>query len=344
MAKDLTRYDLLTPTDVGVTTPANVLRAHDIARERAVSLLFPITHCDEIALAVTELATNLIRHASGGTITVAAVRGKEHDGIEIRAVDNGPGITNVEQAITDGYSTAGGLGLGLGTVNRLMDELEICSRSQGGLEIMCRRWVRAQPHRPVSGGLALGAATRSCHFLPDNGDAFIFKQWEHHALAGVIDGLGHGPFARRASQTARQYIEQHFDQPLDHLFRGTGRACRATRGVVMALARFDLTIRSLTIASVGNIEVRLVGTRDPVNLVVRRGIVGMHAPNPVPTEHAWTPTSCLIMHSDGVGTRWRWSDFSEIAQKPPNMLAHRLLSEFGRIDDDATVLVIRGAD
>ena len=75
----------------------------------------------------------------------------------------------------------------------------------------------------------------------------------------MIDGLGHGELARRASQTARRYVEHHFDQPLVNIFRGADRACRATRGVVMALARFDMVSRKVTIASVGNIEVRLIG-------------------------------------------------------------------------------------
>jgi hypothetical protein len=103
---------------------------------------------------------------------------------------------------------------------------------------------------------------------------------------------------------ARPYIEQHFDQPLDHIFRGTGRACRATRGVVMALARFDLAKETLTVASVGNIEVRLVSSPQRFNLIVRRGIAGLNAPNPLPNEHPWTAETLLIMHSDGLATHW----------------------------------------
>ena len=86
------------------------------------------------------------------------------------------------------------------------------------------------------------------------------------ALVGVIDGLGHGQFAHRAAQTARQYVENHFDLPLDQIFRGVGRACRATRGVVMALARFDWGQGRLAFASVGNIAVRVFPRGESVSL------------------------------------------------------------------------------
>ena len=327
-----------------MTWQGDVLRAGELGRAFAASLGFPTLHCDEIGLAVTELASNLIRHAPGGTIKLGQVRTGERAGIEIQSVDNGPGISDVDRAITDGYSTAGGLGLGLGTVNRLMDELEISSGAKGGLHIVCRRWVRGRPSGAVLGGLDFGAATRSCRQLPENGDTFIFKQWERNALAGVIDGLGHGPLAQRASQAARQYIEQHFDQSLANLFLGVDRACRATRGVVMALARFDLARQTLTVASVGNIEVRLVGSPEKFNLVVRRGIVGLNAPKPVPSEHPWTSTCLLIMHSDGIRTHWNWSQFNDVMREAPNAIARRLLSELGKMDDDATVIVARSGD
>jgi anti-sigma regulatory factor (Ser/Thr protein kinase) len=331
------------PVAVGVTWPGDTARACEYARQFAASLGFPGPHCEEIGLVVTELASNVIRHASGGTIRLGEINGEERRGIEVQSVDTGPGISNVEDAITDGYSTAGSLGLGLGIVNRLMDELEMFSGAAGGLHVICRRWVRPGPSPILLPGLVFGAATRSYRRLPHNGDVFVFKQWERRALMGVIDGLGHGQFAQRASQTARQYIEQHYDQPLDSLFRGVGRACRATRGVVMALARFDFARQILTAASVGNVEVRLVGSSKPFNLIVRRGIIGMNAPNPVPCEHPWTAASLLIMHSDGVRTRWDWSDFRDLLRESPATIARQMLVQLGKPDDDATVAIARSA-
>src|SRR5262249_25500480 len=143
------------------------------------------------------------------------------------------------------------------------------------------------------------------------------------------------------SNAARQYLEQHFDQPLDSLFRGVGRACRATRGVVMALAHFDFAARNLTVASIGNVEMRLVGGSARFNPVIRRGIVGLNAPDPVCTEHPWTSTSLLIMHSDGLGTQWDWSEFSDVSTGSASAIAQRLLKTISKADDDATVVVAR---
>jgi len=330
------------PLEIKVTWEGDVRRAAEAGKELASAVGFPPLHCEEIGLTLTELATNLIRHAAGGTLRISQIQSGPKTGIEIHSSDQGPGIRDIEQAITDGYSTAGGLGFGLGTVNRLMDELDFYSGADGGLHVVCRRWVRKTGPPAVGSQLGFGAATRSYRGIPENGDAFIFKRWEHYALLGVIDGLGHGPLARRASQTARQYLEHHFDQPLDHLFQGAGRACRATRGVVMALARFDLARQAVTVASVGNIEVRLIGNRERLDLIVRRGIIGLNAPNPVVTEHPWTAASLLIMHSDGLSTHWNWRDFSALEPESPTVIARRLLTRLAKIDDDATVVVAKG--
>lgn len=340
MAHDLTTTAPANSIRVGVAHPAEIKRATDAAKRLAASLGFGTKDCDEIVLAVTELATNLTKHTQGGTITLLAT--ERRTGIQVESEDHGPGIPNVEQAMTDGYSTAGSLGTGLGTVNRLMHELEFYSLSPTGTRIVCQRWVRSTDHRPFVHWLEFGAATRAYRRQPENGDAFFIRQWDGGALAGVIDGLGHGPLAQRAAQSARQYLEQHFDQSLEHLFRGVGRACSATRGVVMALARFDAARQTVAIASIGNIEARLIGGANR-NIAVRRGIVGLNAPNPVVVEHPWTPECVLVMHSDGLRTHWEWEEFRDITSGAPGLIAQRLLITLGKIDDDATALVARTA-
>jgi anti-sigma regulatory factor (Ser/Thr protein kinase)/serine/threonine protein phosphatase PrpC len=339
MAKD--SVDPLRSGDIKVQWPADIRRAGEAARAFADSAGFPPLQCEEICLVATELASNLLRHASEGTIRLSRIEAEDRGGIQIDSEDSGPGIDNVEQAISDGYSTAGGPGIGLGTVNRLMDEVEFSSARQTGLLVVCKRWRRPNERGDVGRELAFGAATRPFRHLLENGDAFIIKQWPGHALVGVIDGLGHGQFAQRASQAARHYIEQHFDQPLESLFRGTGRVCQATRGVVMALAQFDLAEQKLRVASIGNIEVRLIGGTEKSHCMVRRGVLGMNAPNPISSEHAWTSSSLLIMHSDGLRTHWDWDDFRELAQETPSVIAQRLLEALGKPDDDATVVVAR---
>jgi serine/threonine protein phosphatase PrpC len=227
-----------------------------------------------------------------------------------------------------------------------MDELDILSDpgTSGGTQIGCKRWLRAGVRRTMPGPLTFGAASRPHPRMTGNGDAFVIECWGEGALVAVIDGLGHGPSAQRAAQTARQYVENHVDQPLDLIFRGVGRACRATRGVVMALARFDWGGTQLTFASIGNIEVRVFGSIELMNFPLCRGIVGVNAPNPAVTQHRWQPNYLLVLHSDGLTTRWRWEDFRGLWSASAAVIAQRLLQALAKDDDDATVLVVKGRD
>jgi serine/threonine protein phosphatase PrpC len=169
----------------------------------------------------------------------------------------------------------------------------------------------------------------------------VVKHWAESVLVGVIDGLGHGPFAHRAAQAARQYVESHFDLPLDQIFRGVGRACRATRGVVMALARFDWGQGRLTFASVGNIEARVFPGSELFPFPIRRGVIGLNAPKALITEYPWPPGHMLVLHSDGLRTHWSWKDFPGLAEQSAQALAQELLRLLVKEEDDATVIVVR---
>ena len=328
---------------IGLETSADTRQVCEAAARMAGELGFPQNDCNEINLAVSELGSNLLRYASRGAITLTRLNTDGRQGIRIESEDEGPGIPDPERAITDGYSTGGGLGFGLGAVNRLMDELEFYPGPRGGLHIVCQRWVRPRECGTFDRGLVFGAATRPRRAFDENGDAFLIKQWERNALVGVIDGLGHGPFAHRASRAARQYVEQHFDQPLEQLFRGAGRVCRGTRGVVMALARFELAQHRVRIGNIGNIGVRLLGSPERVNLQIRRGIVGLNAPAVVVTEHPWNSNSVLMMYSDGISTLGDWAQFREPSHQNPDELARKILDVLGDSTDDATVVIARSA-
>jgi anti-sigma regulatory factor (Ser/Thr protein kinase)/serine/threonine protein phosphatase PrpC len=298
---------------------------------------------EEIVLAVRELATNLVKHAKDGILRLQRTEEDGRTGIQIDSEDQGPGIADVERAIADNFSTSGSLGCGLGAVNRLMDEFDVTSRPGAGTSIVCKRWLRLDVLPALACPLVFGVATRPCPLMPVNGDAFVIQQWGESALVGIIDGLGHGQFAHRAAQAARQYVERHYDQPLAEIFRGVTRTCRATRGVVMALARFDWGRAMLTFASVGNVEARVFGSPEPMNFVFPRGILGLNARRPVVTQHRWEPSNVMVLYSDGLSTHWRWSDFPHLAEASATVAAQELLRAFAREADDATVVVVKSA-
>ena len=329
------------PQTIEILHPSKVGAARRAARTVAESIGFDPATCEEIGLAMTELATNLIKHAQGGKLTLTPLADSGRVGLEIESCDDGPGIADVEQALADRFSTAGTRGTGLGAVNRLMDELDITSEHGRGTRIVCRKLVRQQAASIRPCPLAFGVATRPRHPGTDNGDAFVVKQWSESALVGVIDGLGHGQLAHRAAQAARQYVEGHFDLPLDQIFRGTGRACRATRGVVMALARFDWGEGRLAFASLGNIEARVFPGSKSFPFSIRRGVLGLNAPDALVTKHPWPPDHIFVLHSDGLRTHWNWKDFPGLAEQPAPALAQEFLRLLAKEEDDATVIVVR---
>ena len=260
---------------------------------------------EEVVLAASELGSNLVKHAhGGGKLTFAQLGDRDRVGVQIDSDDSGPGIANIDEALTDGFSSKGSLGSGLGAVNRLMDELEIDSRPGKGTHVRCRKWIHNYSRSLLDCPLDCGVASRPHPMFDVNGDTFVVKRWAESMLVGVIDGLGHGPLAHRAAQSARHYVETHFSQSLADIFRGTDRACRGSRGVVMALACFDWAKGEVTFASIGNIETRAFGN-ESFSPKIRRAIVGINAPAAIVTTYPWSSANhVLVMHSDGLDYHW----------------------------------------
>lgn len=308
------------------------------AKAAAAAVGFASEAGEEVAVVTSELATNLIKHAHGGVLTLTPLSVDGRVGLQLETRDHGPGMASIKEAQTDGFSTVGSLGIGLGTVNRLMDELDIRSQPAHGTHIMCRKWIHVRPPPSQSCPLAFGVATRSQ--LEHNGDDFVITHWGDQALAGVIDGCGHGQPAHRAARIARHYVETHCDQPLSDIFAGVERACHGTRGVVMALARFDWALNQMTFASVGNIEARVLNSDEIFSFVARRGIIGVNAPRPKPTTHRWVPDNILVLHSDGLSTQWSRVRFAGLLNQPAEVIARKVLHALDKLKDDATVLVV----
>lgn len=320
---------------------ADVMGVRRAMKAFAQGIGFAAQAAEELALVVVELGTNLLRHAGGGRLMISMLNREGRVGVQVESLDEGPGIPSVEEALADGYSTRGGCGTGLGTVNRLMDSMEIDTRHKRGTRILCRRWLRVVVPAIEGCPLSIGVATRPKDEV--NGDEFVAKTWGGALLAGVIDGCGHGPLARRAAVAARQYVETHYELDLVTLFAGVERACRGTRGVVMALARFHWLEGRVEFASVGNISTRVLkDSRDAggPSLAVRRGIIGVQAPKALETRFGWARGQVLVMHSDGVGTHWEGAMLQDLRPQGAEVMAATLLRRMGRSGDDATVVVV----
>ncbi len=335
---------VLTSRFMVITSSAEVIAVRRIAKEIAQEIGFDETDRKEIVLVVSELASNIIKYASHGLVTLTPVFLDNQKGLIIEATDKGQGF-NEDNAMQNGFSSSGTLGFGLGAVNRMMDEFEIFTNEDGktGARIVCKRWIYDNPCFERQCPFDFGIVSRAKSGEPVNGDAFVIKQGQNRSLVAVIDGVGHGYLAQQAALAARHYIEKHSDLPLLDIFRGVERACRSTRGVVMALAVFDWSKMSLTFASVGNIEVKVLGreAQEKFKFIVRRGIVGKNAPAPVITENPWHQDYALALHSDGLSSHWSWHDFSHHAHKPAQFIAEQIHQAVRRDFDDATLLIVK---
>lgn len=129
-------------TVVPINTDTDVVAARKKGRELAIVLGFVSTDSTLLATAISELARNIIRYAKKGEILIASVQSGDRVGITVVARDNGPGIANISLAMQDGFSTSGGLGLGLPGVKRLMDDFHLVSDVNKGTTVTIKKWKR----------------------------------------------------------------------------------------------------------------------------------------------------------------------------------------------------------
>jgi serine/threonine-protein kinase RsbT len=132
----------MTPQSEGFTirTDADVVAARQAVRARAVELRFSLVDQTKIVTAASELARNTLVYGGGGRMTLETVDKPPRTGLRMVFEDKGPGIPDVEQALRDGFTTGGGLGLGLGGSRRLLDEMEIQSSAGQGTRITGTKW------------------------------------------------------------------------------------------------------------------------------------------------------------------------------------------------------------
>lgn len=296
------------------------------------------TQVGNVSLIVTELATNLFMHATGGEILLRMLPAESGPGIEIVAIDKGPGIADVPACMTDGYSNGGTRGCGLGAVRRLSSHFDIYSSAPAGTAVLSRvRDKRAPPHIELSAIKVPAPGESEC------GDAWHAKRSVDRSSIVVVDGLGHGPLAAMAAARAiATFAEQDFDTPAEYI-KAAHTAMHSTRGAAIGAVEIDLQQRKIRFAGIGNIASRIVsiGTSRQQSLVSHGGIVGAELRKVQQFEYAWQDGDLLIMHSDGMNERWKLSDYPGLGQADAAIVGAILYRDAKRGRDDATVVVAR---
>jgi hypothetical protein len=157
----------------------------------------------------------------------------------------------------------------------------------------------------------------------------------------VVDGLGHGTEAAVAANAAVSQFQDSSTEPPADILAAVHRAMRHTRGGAVAVARIEWESATVTFAGLGNIAGAIIGvTGEARRLVSHNGIAGHNARRVQSFDYP-CPDGVLIMHSDGVGTRWSMDDYPGLVNAHPMLIAGVLYRDYTRGRDDATVVVAR---
>ena len=298
--------------------------------------------CSDVALVATEMASNLEKHhAVSPAIRYGITRseGGGH-GLLIISEDRGPGISDPQRALQDHYSTAGTLGGGLGAIRRLSDNFGIYSeiarpKTSPGTVVVSRIWE----HPPsASGPFDCEALTRPKTGEVENGDGVAFWQNGDRLQVAVIDGLGHGLGAKRATQAAQERLEGSGTLPLGVLLDRLHAGLRKTQGAVVGILRIDLKEGRATYAGVGNIDCRLFGAR-PVKPISMNGSLGVVSPRFREESFPIEKGDFFFLATDGISTRWEPTDYTRPAAASPLLLGSLLFRDHSRPKDDATIVI-----
>ena len=321
------------PSRAGEARRAAVAFAHEVGLddERA----------SDVAIAVTEAATNLARHGRGGHVFVRALPGAP--GIELLAVDAGPGMADLGRSLRDGYSTGGTAGTGLGAIRRLADTFDLYSRPGAGTVVLAQlRGERRSPANPLATATA-GVVSVAAPGEELCGDGWAVEEAGAETRLCVTDGLGHGLHAHTASEAALAVFRRQAMRTPAEVLQSMHLAMRATRGAAVAVARIDRHRSEVRLSGVGNISVVVASRTEQRSLASHNGIVGHEFRRAAEFTAPWSPSSVLILHSDGLSAKWRLDQYPGLIDQHPSVIAAVLHRDFRRGRDDATVLVVRDA-
>ena len=329
---------------IAIDDPSHVGEARRSANAIAVAIGLSDTEAGRFAILASEAATNIAKHAGHGEIVLRSLGPNGSAGVELIAIDPGPGIPDLDRALSDGYSTAGSSGHGLGAMSRLATTFDIFTAAGSGT-VLTARIERARS----------GAQHRNRSFrvgvvrVPKRGESSCGDDWsivtdaDGRAVITVADGLGHGQSAAEASRRAVEVAAEHATEQPAMIVAQVHSALRSTRGAALAVAELAADGTSIRFAGLGNISASIAARRESKSFVSHNGIAGHEMRKVQEFSYDWPAESLLVMHSDGVSARWDLSRYPGLTNRDPSVVAGVLYRDFTRGRDDALIVVVRAA-
>lgn len=321
-------------------------RVGDVRREAAIiasELSFKDTAAGRVGIVATELANNLRKHAREGQILLRCLEEGTVKGIEILSIDKGPGMTDVAKCLQDGYSTAGSPGTGLGAIVRLAADFDVYSQPERGTVLVARLWSGSPPAKRSR--VQLGAVCIPALEDDISGDAWSVRHGSECLQLLLADGLGHGVHAAKAADQAVRVFDEQPNRSPAELVRSMHDPLRSTRGASLAIAEIDYARSQVRYSGVGNISGVILDEKDgrivSRSMISHNGTVGHEIRNVAEFSYPWSAESTLVMHSDGLLSRWKLDGYPGLLNRDPAIIAGIMFRDFVRGRDDASVLVVR---
>jgi anti-sigma regulatory factor (Ser/Thr protein kinase) len=324
---------------IGIRDPTDVAKARRSIGVLAARLGYGETDAGRVAIVVSELAQNLLRHAGGGEI-LAGADPQRLAGIEIIALDRGPGMSDVAACLRDGYSTGGTSGNGLGAVKRLAHEVLFHS-TNAGTAVLVRMGGNGGPEAGAVRNSAVLCVAKAGETVCGDTAAVVSRP---AGGIGVLlaDGLGHGSQAAAASGEAVRLFRKHVAAAPRTILATLHAGLRATRGAAVATALIDPDGQQVTYGGIGNIAGFIADSGGVRRMVSHNGTAGHTAGRLQDFSYPLHHRPVLVMYSDGLANSWSPESHPGLFSLDPLLIAGVLYRDHARGRDDASLVVWKG--
>ena len=296
----------------------------------------------EVDIIVAELTSNLIKFAQTGELLYRVSADEYGIFFEVHCIDNGKGIQNLSRMMQDGISSANTLGQGLGAIGRLSNTSSIYTLSDWGTVVNSKVYKNEVTHFDKKKTIDFGAVQVCYPGEKVCGDGYAVKEVNGGTQFFMGDGLGHGINAHDAVQEAIKAFKECGEISPTEILRHIHQSVKKTRGLVAAVAHLDMASQKWALCGIGNISVCIYTGLTPKNYTSYNGTVGHNIPRTfTDSVQELEKYQTLIMHSDGIDTKWNLNGLPGIIKHDPNLVAAVLYKDNARHNDDMTVIAAK---
>lgn len=325
-------------------------------------LLSGATHIDSslVKTILSELCTNIVKYAKRGNISVVRIDAKDEVMLEITAIDNGPGIANLDLALQDKFSTGGTLGLGLPGVRRMADNFEILSSKENGTivkvlkKIKSKQTNRSQLNSDIvekkenfkitqhlqTNELDIASFVKPSPGEISCGDKISVITMPNSILLCITDVSGHGNEASKLANEIEAYLAKNASNNLDSLISNLHNQFKGSRGAAMGFLHIDLKDWAMNYCGVGNTGASLISSTHR-RFISKEGILGQRLPSLNIQTATLTQGDLFFMWTDGLPELASRNFVTKSKSSTSIRLAHDLINSLGRPTDDAGCLILR---